>query len=103
MLEKIKNWVAGRFWPWLKREWPLLGSIIVFLICYGVLPDDGGLGTLVGIWLFILGGKGLWELFKRETPPRVEYVERVVEKIVEKPVEVIKYVEKPTVSKKTKK
>jgi|ADurb_Total_1113_FD_contig_51_1434745_length_676_multi_5_in_0_out_0_1 hypothetical protein len=66
--EKVKTWAVNKLWPWFKREWVTIGSIVVLIICYGVLPEESGLGALVGFWLFVLGAVGLWRLFSKTKP-----------------------------------
>jgi hypothetical protein len=67
MIEKLKIWVKGKLWPWFKKNWLSLGTVVVLLIVYGVVPEESGLGILVGLWLFVIGAVLLWRLFKKES------------------------------------
>ncbi len=94
---KLVNFCKTKVWPWLKTEWVTIGSIAVLILAKIILPEDNGAAVVISLWLFVLGGTVLYRLWKAPFNPFVKTVEveRIVEKIVEKPVEVIKYVEKP--------
>lgn len=68
MWQKIKTWAKNRLLPWLKKEWLELGTFIVLLIAYGVLPEESGLGVFIGLWIFIIIGVLGYRLFIKKSP-----------------------------------
>lgn len=74
MWQKIKTWGKEKLLPWLKKEWLELGTFVVLLIAYGVLPEESGLGVFIGLWIFIIIGVLGYRLFigkkevKKEDP-----------------------------------
>ena len=68
MVEKIKLWAQSKLLSWLKKEWLELGTFIVLLISYGVLPEESGLGVFIGLWIFVIIGVLGYRLFVGKKP-----------------------------------
>lgn len=68
MWEKIKIWAKTKLLPWLKKEWMVLVNFLVLGILYGVLPEESGLGVLVGLWIFVQLGVIGYRLFSGKKP-----------------------------------
>ena len=68
MVEKIKLWAQSKLLPWLKKEWLQLGTFIVLLISYRVLPEESGLGVFIGLWIFVIVGVLGYRLFVGKKP-----------------------------------
>ena len=65
MIEKIKIWFKTKFTPWFKINWLTIVNFLVLGILYAKLPEDSGLGVLVGLWIFIQIGVLAWRWFKK--------------------------------------
>ena len=68
MWQKFKNWCKNKLLPWAKTNWLSIGTFIILLIVYGVLPEDSGLGALVGLWIFVILGILGYRLFIGKKP-----------------------------------
>ena len=68
MWQKIKTWCKDKLLPWAKKEWLELGTFLVLLISYGVLPEDSGLGVFIGLWIFVIIGVLGYRLFTKKKP-----------------------------------
>ena len=65
MIEKLKIWAKTKLLPWAKKNWLTIVNFVVLGILYAALPEDSGLGVLVGLWIFVQIGVLGWRLFKK--------------------------------------
>jgi hypothetical protein len=65
MIEKLKIWAKTKLLPWAKKNWMTIVNFFVLWILYSALPEDSGLGALVGLWIFVQIGVLGWKLFKK--------------------------------------
>ena len=68
LFEKFKTWVKGKLLPWLKREWLELGTFVMLLIAYSVLPVESVLGGFIGLWIFVIIAVLAYRLFAAKKP-----------------------------------
>jgi hypothetical protein len=68
MWTNIKTWAIAK-WPllkaWLLKNWMYLVNFLVLAILYAKLPEDSGLGVLVGLWIFTIIGVLGWRAFQK--------------------------------------
>ena len=53
MIEKLKIWAKTKLLPWAKKNWLTIVNFVVLGILYAALPEESGLGVLVGLWIFV--------------------------------------------------
>jgi len=53
MIEKLKIWAKTKLLPWAKKNWLTIVNFAVLGILYAALPEESGLGVLVGLWIFV--------------------------------------------------
>ena len=66
MIEKLKIWATTKLVPWFKNHWMTIVNFLVLGILYVKLPEDSGLGVLVGLWIFVQIAYLGYKLFMRK-------------------------------------